>query len=132
MSDSMTATARALYQFWSGFGIPAYVEGYIPDNSEGDGSLVVPPYITYQLTLPEWRSNAVYNARVWYRDTSYPNITAKVAEIKAAIGEGKSIPIDGGMLILYVGDNFAQYEDVPESHDVKMAYLTMQLNVYAN
>ena len=126
----MTDVATALYQFWSGFGLPAYVEGYIPDSADGNGAPITLPYITYQLSAPEWRSNAFYYARVWYRSTSYSGITAKIKEISDRIGEGISIPIDGGMLILYKSDNFCQFQPFEDDSTIKMAYLSMQLNVY--
>ena len=40
----MTNTAKALYQFFSGFGLPAYVEYNVPDEA-------ALPYITYRLHI---------------------------------------------------------------------------------
>ena len=54
----MTNTAKALYQFFSGFGIPAYVEYAPPDNAQL-------PYITYQLIEPDWDDGGTFYARVW-------------------------------------------------------------------
>lgn len=127
----MMDVARALYQFWSGFGIPAYVEGYIPDNSVTDGTPVVPPYISYQLATPYWKNNQSLHATIWYRDTSYAAITAKVDAIANAIGEGLSIPLDGGFMVLYKDANFCQFQPFDDDNTVKMAYLSLQLNVYA-
>ena len=112
----MTNTAKALYQFFSGFGLPAYVEYSIPD----DAPL---PYISYQLIEPDWDDGGTIYARVWYRSTSYTAINAKVDQIKAAIGEGKSIPTDGGAVYLNKGTPFVQYMPMEGDDTLKVAYL---------
>ena len=89
----MTNTAKALYNFFSGFGLPAYVEYNVPDSA-------VLPYITYQVVEPDWMDAATIYARVWYRDTSYIAINAKADQIKAAIGGGAMLPTDGGFIVL--------------------------------
>ena len=90
----MTETATALYNFFSGFGIPAYLQDNIPDNAQM-------PYITYEMIEPEPLATALLNASVWYRDTSVTDICAKADEIKAAIGSGKDLPTPSGVVHLF-------------------------------
>lgn len=118
----MIETAKALQKFWSSFGLDAYVEGSIPDGAQM-------PYITYRLVKPDWRSPVQEYARLWYHSTSYADVLAKVDEIRHAIGEGYSVPIENGVLVLYRDDVFAQTM-TDEEPDVKYVYLTLQMNVY--
>ena len=117
----MTNVAKALYEFWSSFGLPAYVEDTVPD----DANL---PYITYRLVVPDWRDSAMTYARVWYRSTSFTAISAKVDEIDAAIGEGISIPTNGGAVYLSKGSPFQQYQSMSDDGMLKVIYLNIIIN----
>lgn len=117
----MTNVAIALYRFFSGFGLPAYVEDSLPDEA-------TLPYITYQLVTPDWRDSAVMYVRVWYRSTSFVSINAKVDEISAAIGEGVSIPTSGGAVYLNKGSPFAQCMPMEGDNTLKVIYLNLIVN----
>lgn len=117
----MTNTAKAMYQFFSGFGIPAYVEYAPPDEAQL-------PYITYQLIEPDWDDGGTFYARVWYRSTSYTAINAKVDEIRAAIGEGVSIPTSGGAVYLSKGTPFVQYMPMEGDDTLKVAYINFNIH----
>lgn len=119
----MTNTAKALYSFFSSFGLHAYVEY----NPPSDATL---PYITYQLIEPEWRDTATMYARVWYRSTSFAEINAKVDEISAAIGEGITLPTATGVLRLYKGTPFAQYMPMEGDDTLKVVYLSMIIHAH--
>lgn len=115
----MNEVAKALYDFWSSFGLNACVEGYVPDEWQM-------PYITYSLTKPEWRSQGLHYARVWYRDTSYNAISEKLKEIEDRIGDGYSIPTDSGFICIYKDSQFIQFQP-DEDVTVKIAYLSLIL-----
>lgn len=117
----MTNTAKALYQFFSGFGLDAYVVGCVPD----DAAL---PYITYQLKEPDWRVQTQIYAEVWYRSMSMVPINAKTDEIKAAIGEGLSIPTDGGAIYLSEFNAEPFYMDGDDT--LKRMYITLILTTH--
>ena len=116
----MTNTAKALYQFFSGFGLDAYVEYSVPDDSQL-------PYITYQVIEPDWKESATIYARVWYRSTSYAAINAKVDEIRAAIGEGVSLPTDNGAVYLTKAAPFAQNMPMEGDPNLKVVYLLFNI-----
>lgn len=98
----------AIYQFLSGFGIPAYASSSVPDQ---DGPMWEGfPYLTYDLVLGEWEQGEVnMPVNVWYRTESEATPNAKVREIGSAIGMGGvTLPCDGGMLWLKKGSPWAQ------------------------
>ena len=121
----MTNTARALYQFFSGFGIPAYVEYAPPEEAEL-------PYITYQAVEPSWEDTASLYARIWYRSTSYADINAKVDEIKGAVGQGISLPTADGAVYLTRGTPFAQNMPMEGDDTLKVVYLLFSIQAPTN
>lgn len=118
----MIQTAEALYSFFSGFGIPAYIQDNIPDN-------VTMPYITYELIEPEPLATALFHASVWYRDTGVAAISGKVDEIRAAIGNGVDLPTESGVVHIFRERNgtFAQIMNDP-NRETKRAYLSMMIH----
>lgn len=119
----MKQVVKALYDFWSSFGLPAYPENNVPYSEDGL-TPVEPPYITYRVVRPEWRSQVSTYARVWYKDTSFKDISEKVDEIESRIGEGVMLPTDNGFLLLFKDINFCQYEPTDDSR-LKVAYLSL-------
>lgn len=118
----MTQTATALYNFFSGFGIPAYIQGNIPDNA-------TMPYITYELIEPEPLATALFHASVWYRSTNIEGIAAKVDEIRVAIGNGVNLPTESGVIHIFRERNgtFGQIMNDP-NRETKRAYLSMMIH----
>lgn len=125
----MKDTAAALYRFFSGFGIPAYVENNVPDVITVNGELVEnkPPYITYQLLEPEPIGKTVIAARVWYEETGLGNIADKVDAIKAALKNGVRLDAGDGCIVLYPDTTFCQIQN-DEDPKLKYAYLMFQMN----
>lgn len=118
----MTATARALYAFYSSFGLPAYVEDDVPS----DAAL---PYITYTLVEPDWHYNASHQARVWYRSESLASTAAKADEIAARVGEGITLRADGGYITLAPGQPYMQRTNVGDP-DIKVIYINFDMGGY--
>lgn len=112
----MTETGKALYQFFSSFGIPAYEANSVPDEAEL-------PYITFTQIDPRWDTPGSVSASVWYRSESLTEIFAKVDEIKNKVGEGLRIPVEsGGCVWIYKDSPFAQVQDSGE-RETKAVYL---------
>ena len=122
----MTSTAEALYSFFSSFGIPAYVTDNIPDN-------VQMPYITYDLLEPEPLAVGRLNASVWYKSTSYAEISAKVDQIKAAIDNGVSLGTSTGAVYLFRERDsaFAKYMNDP-NRETKRALFAILIQCNTN
>lgn len=117
----MTNIGKALYEFFSSFGIPAYEESSIPDDAEL-------PYITYSPAEPIWMETAAITATVWYKSTSLKELFEKVDEIKKAIGEGCGISVESGGCVWFYTDNpFAQMQSTDDDN-VKAMYLLIGIN----
>lgn len=113
----------ALYQWFSGFGIPAYAATATPSEAEF-------PYITYDLVVGEWEGGEVnVPVNVWYRTDSEALPNAKVREIGKALGiGGATVQCDGGMLWLTKGSPWAQAVRV-EGEDDKIKRRYVNINV---
>lgn len=99
----MTGIKKALYAFWSGFGIPAYLADCVPASAEY-------PYITYEAVQGAGLGWTILTATAWFADTGSGNKdrTALMDEIAKAIPEsGTRIQCDDGFAVLYRNsDNF--------------------------
>lgn len=115
---------QALYNFFSGFGIPAYEE-----NSIYAADTVLPlPYITYSVSIGEWLSgNIPISASIWYRSASWKDISNKADEISAVLENGGiQIPCDGGYIWLKKSDGtFAQMMGDPSDKLIKRVILNI-------
>lgn len=116
----MINTAQALYGFWSSFGIPAYTAQTVPDDA-------VLPYITYNLPETEPLDPATHYAQVFYRTTEHAALLAMVDRIKAAIGTGRRLECDGGLVVLRPSTPYVQTQGTDEN---KYAYINLQINCY--
>lgn len=102
------ATNKALYTFFSGFNIPAYLENNVPTNA-------ALPYLTYDPVVSgTWNDSATFHARLWYPSTDgrLP-ILQKEDEISAALEDSLTLTFEGGALLLYKGSPWAQSLDNP-------------------
>lgn len=69
--------AAAIYNFWSGFGIPAYEENSVPSGKDAPEF----PYVTYQLITDSFGADVAMTASLWYRDSSWVNANAKPTKL---------------------------------------------------
>lgn len=127
MSTRSTHTAEALDAFFNGFGIPAFEGTAVPDKVPGTNEKLQPPYITYQLAVPDILQTMPFYAEVWYRSRSLVELNAKVDQIESAIGEGVSIPTRAGAVRIYRGSNFRQTREFAGDPTYRCAYLNMMI-----
>ena len=120
----MTSIAKALYAFYSGFGIPAYPEDGVPS----DAAL---PYITYTIVQPDFIDSAVHQARIWYQSDSYAGVNAKADEIISAVGRGLLLPAGDGAVCIRPGTPLAQHMPIEGKPEIKIVYLNFQLSFYS-
>lgn len=118
----------AIYQWLSGFGIPAYASTSTPD--EGDDEWQGFPYLTYDLVIGDWMEGEVnLTVNLWDRTDSEAKLNAKVREMRDELrGGGVTIPCDGGMLWLKQGSPWAQAMRV-EGEDEKIKRRYINVNV---
>ena len=118
----MISTAKALYDFFSGFGIAAYAADTVPDDAEL-------PYLTYPQQEPEWSKKATFYVSVYYRSkTSNLSALTKADEIAQAIGNGVKIHCDGGYVFIWPENPLIQ--TIPQNGDVRGAYINLSINAY--
>lgn len=116
---------KALYAFFSGFGIPAYPDtAVLNENGEPD---VVLPYLTYTPIFDAWGGEPVsLTVDLWYRTEREDIPNAKAEEISKAIGlGGKVLPCDGGAIWLKRGSPWCQSLSDEADRAIKRRYLNV-------
>lgn len=112
--------AQALHDFWSGFGLPAYDETTVPDGA-------TMPYITYNVATDSLDSVLPLHAQLWYKSSSWAEITRKSEEIAESIAEhGYAIKsVEGGYLWLVKGQPFAQRMREDNDDQIRRIYINV-------
>lgn len=120
----MLNTAKALYQFYSGFGIPAYAENSVPEEAEL-------PYITYPVVETEPLEQGTHYCQIWDRSTSNAGILGKADAIKQALGKtGVTLDCEGGgYVVLRPATPFAQVM-IDADPSIRRAYINLLINCY--
>lgn len=116
----MYNAAAALKDFFSGFGLPAFAVGSVPDDVEL-------PYITYSMSVPEWNQKASLYAQVWDRTKSNTGIISKADQITSAIEQGAIITLDGGYMVIWPESPLIQ---IMVDGDYRSAYINLSVNTY--
>lgn len=116
--------AQAIHSFWSSFGLLA-----IDEYSAYDSSMELPEnYITYEFQSSNFGDSVALTASLWYRSTSWEEITQKADEIAEYIGwGGKIIPIDGGYIWIKLGEPFYQRMSA-EIDGIRRIYMTISVD----
>lgn len=109
---------QALYNFFSGFGLTAYVENNVPESADF-------PYLTYQAAFDSLGSPVALTVNLWYRTGSEAEPNAKAQEIAKAIGRGVYTPCDDGAVLLMMGSPAWQAVNDPTDTTIKRRYLNV-------
>lgn len=124
----MTEVNAALYQFWAGFDIPAYLSDAVPSSAEL-------PYITFEAVDGDAMTGTILTAFNWHRRTSAVNSVraAKLDQIARAIpvnGTRLALP-SGGFLMLYRNSaNFQSYYAEPNDQNVVAGRTSYEVQFY--
>ena len=112
---------QTLHSFWSGFQIPAYDENSVPDGA-------TLPYITYEVASDNFDHTLAQSASIWYRSSSWADITAKEMQIADYIGRGgRMVAYDGGAMWISMGTPWAQRMAEPSDEMIRRIVLNIQL-----
>lgn len=112
---------QALNSFWSSFQLVAYDENSVPEEAPL-------PYITYETSVDDFNHEIALTANLWYRDTSWKDITEKEMEISTYIGRGGRIKkYDGGAFWIKKGTPWAQR--LPEQSDDMVRRIVMNYTI---
>ncbi len=113
---------QALFNFWSKFGLPAYDENTVPENT-GER------YITYNTVFDSMGNVINLYGNIWdINSTSWEYVSKKAEEIAEAIEKNYPISyaIENGRLYIAKGTPFAQRMSDPSSDRVRRIYINLQ------
>lgn len=111
---------EAINSFWNSFGIPAYDQNSVYSGEDSPHT----PYITYEAQTAAVGQILTLTASIWYRSSSWKEISQKADEIAEAIGVGYGIiDVDGGYLWVVRGEPFAQRMSDPEDDMMRRIYV---------
>jgi hypothetical protein len=112
---------QALNAFWNSFQLKAYDETSVPDGAEL-------PYITYEVSSDDFGGTLAQVASLWYRNSSWSEITAKEQEIADFITRGgRMIAYDGGAMWIQMGTPWAQRMGDPSDELIRRIVLNIQI-----
>ena len=118
--------AQSVHSFWSQFDMPAYDENAVPDNA-------VMPYITYSVVTDSLEYVTLLTASVWYRSTSWEDVSKKADEISLALKDGVVMELDSrGYVYLYRGTPFAQRMGDDTDDMIKRIYFNVNVEYLTN
>jgi hypothetical protein len=101
--------AQAIDYFWNSFGLMAFDENTVPKWAQM-------PYITYNISTDSLDNVVSMSASLWYRTTSWKDITNKANEIEKYLGEhgGIVLKLDEGRMWINKGTPFIQRINDPD------------------
>lgn len=112
---------QTLQAFWSGFGLKAYDENSVPDNA-------VLPYITYEAATDSFDHQLALSASLWYRGSSWSDITGKEQEISDFITRGgRTIAYDDGAMWIQRANPWAQRMSEPDDETIRRIVLNVSV-----
>lgn len=115
--------AQSIHSFWSGFGLSAYDENTVPTGKDAPNM----PYVTYSVTTDSLGSVVQLSGSLWYRSTSWAEISKKADEISEYIGVGgKVLKLDSGYVWVVRGQPFAQRMSDNSDETVRRIYINLQ------
>lgn len=112
--------AQAIDAFWNSFGLPAYDENTVPQNA-------TLPRITYNVATGSLEDVISLTGSLWYRSSSWQDISLKAKEIEKRLGihGGEVIDLDDGKLWLVKGNPFSQRMPDPDN-SIRRIYINIQ------
>lgn len=112
---------QAIDEFWNSFGLPAFDENTVPPDED-----LTYPYITYNVSTDSLGNMIPLSASLWYRSTSWADITHKAEEIAQAVKTQRMpVKIDGGYVWFVGGTPFAQRMSDPNDDMIRRIYLNV-------
>lgn len=117
--------AAAIHEFFSSFGIPAYLNTSVPDYREVDM-----PFLTYQYIASGFSGGSVFpTIQIWYKTSSEAIPNAKADEIYRRIGEGILLECDDGFIKLEHGNPWC-VSSANDDTTVKLRQINITMTYY--
>ena len=115
---------QAYHQFWSSFGIPAYDALSVPTGAQL-------PYITYETASDDFGETIFLSASLWYRGTSWADITQKEKLISDFIGRGGvQVSYDTGSFWIRKRNTWAQRMSDPDDDMIRRIVLQYTIEFF--
>jgi|GEM_PF-3384689 len=106
------AAANALHEFWNGFGIPAFVQNYVPKG-------IKKPYITYTISSCQIFGKSSEKAVIYTFSEDFTIINDLIAQITRAFpAEGVMIKLPNGFGYIRLGRTRQFTEAEPNSDNL--------------
>ena len=120
--------AQALNTFWSSFSIPAIDEQSAYDEGVLEQLEIGFPYLTYETAVDYLDGPVSIGADLWYKSTSWKDISQKADEIGAYIGlGGRIIRYNGGGVWITRGPSFARrMADESGNDNIRRIHINIQ------
>ena len=122
---------QTLNAFWNSFGLKAYDETSVPEyitDDQGNKVKLEPPYITYEVSDDEFGNVLMRTASLWYRSSSWEEVTAKEQEIAEYITRGgRMLAYDGGAIWLQKSTPWAQRMSEPSDDMIRRIVLNVSI-----
>lgn len=111
-------------QFWESFGLPAYDENTYFTKGERPAY----PHITYQAISGVMGQIASVSASIWYKATSWADISQKADYILKQVSGGRVVRVEGGFFWFKVPEltPFAQRVDSGDEQ-IKRILISMEV-----
>lgn len=113
--------SQSIHEFWSQFGLVAYDENTVPDDAEM-------PYITYNISIGSLGDIIFLSGSLWYRSTSWREITKKADDIEATIKNNGYYIADienRGHAFITAGSPFYQRMSDPADNMIRRIYFNL-------
>jgi len=124
---------QAYNAFWSGFGVLAFEENSMPDDSVIDALISSGvakskyPYITYQVITDDLGHPVFPSASIYDKSSSWEKADTLSNAISGRIQEMGTIPLDNGRMFITKGSPFAQH--MSEEGDRSIRRIILNLGV---
>ena len=119
---------QAWQKFWSSFGLTAYDESTVPTGKNAPSF----PYLTYNVIVGSFDDPVFPSVSLWYRSSSWKDVTEKSNEISAAIGYGGVlVPYDGGAIWIKRGSPFAQRSSDDSDDMIRRIYINIEAEFWS-
>jgi len=111
--------AAALHQFFSSFGLPAYVTTDVPDDA-------VLPYLVYEFAVGAFEDTTYPTIELYYHSESNVPINAKAQEISDRCYNGAAILFNKGGAMIYSGPWQGLKDEVSDKIKRRRSTFTIQ------
>lgn len=127
---------QAYNSFWSGFGVLAFEENSVPDDSVIDELIksgvakAKYPYIAYQVITDDLGHPVYPTASIYDRSTSWQRVDTLANLVSRRIQEMNTIKLDNGRMFITKGSPFSQHQLESADLNIRRVILNMGIEFF--